>query len=295
MTAAALLFAVMGVCVKLAAALYSAGEMVMYRSIFGLAMMLVVMRWRGLSWRTAVPGMHLRRSISGTTALCMWFYCIATLPLATAMTLNYMSPVWMAVFLIAGALFFKPRHNKTATPIDRRLVATVIVGFVGVACVLQPTLAQNQVASALVGLASGMLAAVAYLQVSALGRIGEPGPRVVFYFSASGVLAGGVLTLFSGPTHHHTAYGVALLLAIGLLATTAQWMMTTAYGTGATLGIAALQYLGIAFSFVFGVVIFSDTVTPLALAGMLLIVGAGLAATFLRSANTVVTASNVET
>ena len=66
-------------------------------------------------------------------------------------------------------------------------------------------------------------------------------------------------------------------------ATVAQWMMTRAYSTGRTLVNASLQYLGIAFSFVYGVVLFDDRVTPLALLGMALIVGAGLFATLLRS------------
>jgi S-adenosylmethionine uptake transporter len=73
-----------------------------------------------------------------------------------------------------------------------------------------------------------------------------------------------------------------LLLAIGLLATLAQWMLTRAYARGATLGIAALQYLGIVFSFAFGAILFHDAVTPLAVAGMLLIITAGVAATLLR-------------
>ena len=48
------------------------------------------------------------------------------------------------------------------------------------------------------GLLSGVLSAVAYLQVTALGRVGEPGERVVFYFSASGIVFGAVLTLLLG-------------------------------------------------------------------------------------------------
>jgi len=68
---------------------------------------------------------------------------------------------------------------------------------------------------------------------------------------------------------------VALLLAVGLLATVAQLMMTRAYATGRTLVNASLQYLGIAFSFGYGVLLFNDKVTWMALAGMLLIVGAG--------------------
>jgi S-adenosylmethionine uptake transporter len=76
------------------------------------------------------------------------------------------------------------------------------------------------------------------------------------------------------------------LAAIGLLATAAQLMMTRAYGTGRTLVNASLQYLGIAWSFLFGVLWFDDPVTALSLAGMTLIVAAGIAAARLRrSAN----------
>jgi S-adenosylmethionine uptake transporter len=60
-------------------------------------------------------------------------------------------------------------------------------------------------------------------------------------------------------------------------------MMTRAYGTGRTLVNASLQYLGIAFSFAYGVLLFNDKVTWMALGGMLLIVTAGLSATLLRS------------
>ena len=47
--------------------------------------------------------------------------------------------------------------------------------------------------------------------------------------------------------------------------------------------MAALQYTGIVFGFVFGVWLFGDPVTPMALAGMILIIGAGVGASFLRS------------
>jgi S-adenosylmethionine uptake transporter len=278
MVTASLLFALMGVCVKFASTQYSAGEIVFYRSLIGLALMLAVLRWRGIAWRTPVPAMHFWRSASGTTALCLWFYAIGALPLATAMTLNYMSSVWIALFLVGGAVLLGPEKAG----VDGRLVAAVLAGFAGVAMVLRPTIDQQQLWGGLVGLLSGVLAATAYLQVTALGRIGEPGERVVLYFSLSGVVAGAGLAFALGGPHGHTLRGVALLVAIGLLATGAQWAMTRAYATGATLGIAALQYLGIAYSFGFGVWLFDDPVTPLSLAGMTLIVAAGVAATLLR-------------
>ena len=48
------------------------------------------------------------------TALCLWFYAIGNLPLATAMTLNYMSSVWMALFLIGGAMHAGQPRASTA-------------------------------------------------------------------------------------------------------------------------------------------------------------------------------------
>ena len=283
MVSASLLFAVMGVCVKLASADYSVGEIVFYRSIMGLLLMAAALRWRGISWRTAVPGMHLARSVGGTAGLCLWFYSIGGLPLATAVTLNYMSPIWIALFLIGGAVLLGPAQGGYAkTGPDYRLVATVLAGFAGVALVLRPTIQHDQLWHGLMVLLSGVLSATAYLQITALGRAGEPSERVVFYFSATGVLAGAGLALFSGGPHAHSARGLGLLLVTGLTATAAQWLMTRAYAVGATLGMASLQYLGIVFAFGFGVWLFNDPVKPMALAGMALIIAAGMVATFLR-------------
>jgi drug/metabolite transporter (DMT)-like permease len=276
MFCASLLFAVMGVCVKFAAAQYGAGEMVFYRSLVGASFIFGLTRWRGVSLATTLPAMHFWRSASGVVALMLWFAAISGLPLATAMTLNYMSSVWMALFLIGGGVLVG------AARVDGRLVAAVLLGFAGVALVLRPAVDQQQLWHGLVGLLSGMLAATAYLQVTALGRAGEPEERIVFYFSVGGLAAGALWMVLRG-ANAHTPRGLALLLAIGLLATIAQMMMTRAYRIGRTLANASLQYLGIVFSFVFGVLLWGDPVTLSAIAGMVLIVGAGLYATLLRS------------
>jgi len=282
MLGASMLFALMSVGVKLASAQYSAGEIVMYRASIGLVLMTVVMRSRSIPLATPVAAMHFWRSLCGVSALCLWFYAIGNLPLATAVTLNYMSSIWIALFLIAGA-FLLSNSNKPPAGIDARLVAAVLTGFVGVALVLRPTLASDQLWYGLSGLLSGVLAAMAYLQVSALGRVGEPEERVVFYFSLAGVVAGAGVAAISGGLSVHTPRGLALLLGIGVSATAAQWMMTRAYAIGTALSNAALQYLGIVFAFVMGVWLFNDPVTAMALAGMALIIAAGLAATLLRS------------
>jgi S-adenosylmethionine uptake transporter len=275
---ASFLFATMGVCVKLASAQYSAGEIVFYRSLTGALVMLAYARWQGGSVATRMPGMHFWRSLTGVVSLCLWFYAIGNLPLATAMTLNYMSSVWMAMFLIGGAVALGTAR------VDGRMVLTVLLGFAGVALVLRPTIERQQLWHGLMGLLSGLFAAMAYLQVTALGRAGEPEYRVVFYFSLAGVVVG-ALSLFWNGMNGHTPGGIALLLAVGVLATVAQLLMTRAYSTGATLVNASLQYLGIAYAYVYGILLFDDRLHAPALFGMVLIVAAGLFATLLRSRN----------
>jgi len=274
MLGSSLLFATMGVCVKLASELYPAGEIVFYRGLVGMLFAWLVSRAQHVSLRTTVPAMHFWRSLCGVLGLGLWFYAISGLPLATAMTLNYMSSVWMALFLLGGSLLLG------SAQVDGRLFAAVLVGFAGVGLVLRPTLAQHQLWHGLAGLLSGMAAAMAYLQVTALGRRGEPDTRIVFYFALGGVLTGAASMLWTGFSRHSLA-GAGLLLAVGLLATVAQLMITRAFAIGSTLSNAGLQYSGILFAVLYGVLLFGERLSWMAIAGMLLIVGAGLASTLL--------------
>lgn len=281
MVLATLLFACMGVCVKLASAHFSTAAVVAARGLVGAAMMIGIARASRTSLRTAVPALHVWRGLAGVAALAMWFYCIGRLPLATAVTLNYMSSVWMAVLLVALSLGAGGRR------VDPRLLMAVAVGFGGVGLVLHPTIARDQVGAGLIGLGSGMLAGLAYLQVKALGRAGEPEVRVVFYFSLMGALVGGAIWLVS-------AYGAAgvgalspvapprawlELLGVGAFATLAQLLMTRAYATGRTLVIANLQYLGIVHAALLGLLLFGESIAPDGVLGMLLIVVSGMAST----------------
>ncbi|HVW65452.1 MAG TPA: DMT family transporter [Nitrosospira sp.] len=276
MVGATLLFATMTLCVKLASTNYSTGEIVFYRGVIGALMMAWLMHKRGGTLYTNVPALHFRRSLTGVSSLGLWFYAIAELPLATAVTLNYMSPIWMALLLLGSAFLLGTDR------INGRLLVTVLVGFAGVVCVLQPVMAGDQLWGGLMGLLSGLFAALAYLQVSALGRAGEPDGRVVFYFSLGSAAGGGLVATLAGGWHIHTLHGLGVLLAMGILATLAQLLLTRAYRTGNMLVNASLQYLGIVWAFLYGVLLFDDPVTALALLGMSLIVLAGITAARLR-------------
>jgi len=280
MLLASLFFASMGVCIKFASTHFNSFEIVAYRGVVGMLFLLAFTRARGVSLRTTVPMMHFWRSVVGTIALTSWFYAIAALPLATAVTLNYMSSVWIATFLLGGALLMQGRN----APVLRQgpLFLTVLAGFAGVAMMLRPTLNEDQVVGALVGLLSGIFSAFAYLQVAALARAGEPESRTVFYFSVGAVIAGLLGMAFMGisPWRWPSALW---LLPIGLLAVFGQLCMTRAYARGATMVVANLQYTGIVFAGLFGITIFGDQLPLIGWLGMGLIIASGILATVLRS------------
>lgn len=278
---ASFMFSVMGVFVKLASESYSTAEIVMYRGVVGVCFMAVYIRLQGGSFRTSLPWQHFWRGVVGVTALWLWFYSIGELPLATGMTLNYMAPIWIA------AILFVLGWWRRETGFEWGLSGAILISFVGVALLLRPAFHADQWFPALVGLASGVLSAFAYLQVRRLGLLGEPEYRVVFYFSLTGLIAGLLATLAQAALpgtavswHAHTGSGFALLLAIGVTATIAQVAMTRAYRLGKTLVTANLQYSGIVFSSFWGVLIWGDLLGWQSWAGILLILGSGLAAAY---------------
>ena len=279
MVVASFLFATMAVGIKVASESFGTLELVFYRGIGSVVFMAIVVRARGASLRTPVPMMHLWRSMVGVFSLSAWFYAIAHLPLATAMTLNYMSGVWVAAFIVGGALLYGQSQRQGP------LFATVLLGFAGVVMTLRPTIDQNQLFAGVIGLLSGMGAALAYLQVTALGRAGEPEERTVFYFSVGTVAVGIVGTFVTGltPWAEVSWTAAAWVIPIGVLASLGQWCMTRAYRKGATLVVASMQYAGIVFSVFYSLLLFGDHIAPMGWAGITVIVASGILATILRA------------
>lgn len=272
MVAASLCFAGMGVCVKLGASAFSAAELVFYRGFIATVILFVFIYARGGSFKTLHWRAQITRGVSGFVALVMYFYAIGALPLATAVTLNYTSPLFLA-FLLA----FWSRERLRPS-----LVAALGLGFAGVVLLLHPTLRHDQLLPAMVGLGSGLLAGAAYLNVRNLGELGEPEWRTVFYFSLIATLGGTPWVLSSQPFHHFDGRGVGLLLGVGLLGAAAQLAMTRAYRYGKTLVSASLAYSTVIFSTLFGALIWNETPSFESWLGMAAIVASGVMAS-LRS------------
>ena len=275
-----LAFATMGVCVKFASEDMHAAELVFYRGVISALIMAAALRLRRISWHTTVPAAHAWRSASGVVSLTAWYYAIAILPLATAMTLNYMSGVWVGAFVIGGQLLLGQRSRHQGA-----LMLAVLVSFAGVVMILRPALDQNQLFAGLIGLLSGLGSAMAYLQVTTLGRMGEPEERTVFYFALACAACGAAISAVLGFSSW-TVKTALWVLPMGILATIGQWCMTRAYRQGATLVVANLQYSGIVFSAIYSLLLFGDQIPLIGWLGMVVITASGVLATIVRSRST---------
>ncbi|MCX7146334.1 MAG: DMT family transporter [Sulfuritalea sp.] len=271
MIAASLLFACMGVCVKLGSQQFSAAELVFWRGFIATLFIGSYILARGLPVATPHARTHVRRGLSGFVSLVMYFQAISLIPLAAAVTLNYTSPLFLALLLV---LWLKE-------PVRRGFYAALAAGFIGVILLLQPTLGGDQWLGAAFGLGSGIVSSVAYLNVRRLGELGEPEWRTVFYFSVLSALGGLPWLLASGSFHQTDSRGWLLLVGVGGFGVLAQLCMTAAYKRGKTLVSASLAYTTVVFSSVFGMLLWGETLSWPAWAGVTLIVASGLFATVL--------------
>lgn len=265
MLAAGVFFACMGALVKIGAQKFTNAELVFYRSLFGLLAIIILSLAGRKQLATHHWKPHLSRSLFGFAALVLFFYAIGKLPLATAVTLNYTSPL----FLAALSLVYLRGEARPA------LLLAIVIGFGGVALLLQPSFSGDDWLAALLGLVSGLLAGIAYLQVTQLGRMGEPEWRTVFYFTLVCTIGGGLWMLVH-PFHSLTLPDLLLLSAMGACATLAQLAMTRAYRKGDPLVAGSLAYSTVVIASLLGILLWGESLSPASWLGVALIIGSGI-------------------
>lgn len=250
MLVGSLCFAIMGALVKTASTKYTSPELVFYRGWIGLVAIYVVIYARKQSLATHYVWKHASRSIIGFVATVFFFYALATLPLATATTLNQTSPLFMASIL----------PFVLHQPARKILWFAIALGFIGVTLLMKPSVHFDELAALSIGLLSGLGAGIVYVHVTLLGRAGEPDWRTVFYFSLACTVGGFIWMLFYD-VHLPTVQDIPILLSLGAATTLGQLAMTRAYRTGNPLVVGSLAYSTVVFSSLFGWYFWEETLS----------------------------------
>jgi S-adenosylmethionine uptake transporter len=274
MALGALMFSISGLMVKFAADHTNAAVIVFFRGAVGVVALGL---WAAATHRTLATAhvrLHAKRNVFGVSALVMFTYAITVLPLATATTLNYTAPLWVALGIMLGSARAIQRSA------NHGLLTCIVMGFLGIVLLLKPTISEGMALPSAIGLASGVLSALAYLQIRSLGQTGEPEWRIVFYHGLTTALVGIVGMLVTGISAL-SPLGMLWLFANGLFATLGQLCLTRAFAQGRTLLTSALQYLVVVFAALWGVLFAGEVLDVFALAGIAVVLAAGVGATVL--------------
>jgi drug/metabolite transporter (DMT)-like permease len=265
MVAACFFFSLMATFVQLASERLPQSMVVFARN--GLALLFIA----PLALRSGLAGLrtgrlleHLLRTAAGLGSMYCFFFAIHRLPLADAVLLQYTTPLFLP---LVEAVWL--RDHST---VDRRVLAPLALGFVGVIVVLKPGPGLFQ-AAALLGLAAGLLSAVAQTGIRRMTST-EPASRIIFYFSFLGTLvsAGPAAVGWVAPD----ATLVLVLVLLGASATVAQLAMTRAYAQAPASQVGAFVYSSVPFAMLFDWIRRRHPPALSSLVGALLIAGAGV-------------------
>lgn len=245
LTISALLFSVMGICIRYASHTVDNYTIVFFRNVVGLILFLPFIFKQGIGFvKTEKLWMHTWRSIVGLAAMYGFFYAIAHLKLSNAMVFTYSSPIFIP--LIAW-LFLKEK-------VTTAMLCAAGLGFIGVFCVAKPDQGLLNWIS-IVGISSSLLASMAFVTVRALTQT-EPPERIVFYFCLIGSLLS-VIPMFWvwRPYHVHELF---FLVAAGVLANVSQIFMSHAYRLAPAGQIAPVNYIAIIFAGIWGFLLWNE-------------------------------------
>lgn len=250
MLLAGFFFAMMNVCVKFVSHLPTL-EVVLFRSVFSLVVTYYLLRKNNIPPLGNKIGTLTLRGIAGCLGLIGSFYTLQHIPLASAVTINYLSPFFTAIL---GIFIVKQKVR----PVQFVYFAISILGVF----LLKGFDFRISTLDVVIGLGAALFAGLAYNMIAK--SKGEDHPLVIiFYFPLLTIPVVGIYSIF----HWVSPIGIdwLYLLLIGLFAQIAQYYMTLSYQTANLAKVASLNYLGVIYALGFGYIFFEETFNTMSL------------------------------
>lgn len=256
MLLAGIFFAFMQVMVKFVPHI-PAIEIIFFRSLFSL----IASFWILKRQRVPVFGNNkkllIMRGISGSLGLIFFFYTLQNVPLASAVTLQYLSPIFTALL---GIFLVKEKLK----PVQYLYFG---IAFAGV-LVIEGFDSRISPGYMLIGLGSALFAGLAYNIIRKLKNTEHP-LVIVFYFPLVTLPIAGIYCVFNWV--HPVGIDWLILLGVGVFTQLAQYFMTMAYQNARLSKIASLNYIGIIYALGFGFIFFDETFNLLTYLGMAMV------------------------
>jgi S-adenosylmethionine uptake transporter len=265
---AAASFVCMDSVIKLLAVRYEALQLSFFRFAGGSLFAVLLWLWQ----RSPMPSraawrLHVLRSVFLLFSLVGYFHALTQLPLALALTISYLAPIFVAVLAV-------PLLKERPSP---SIWIALAAGLAGVSISVFPELANGLggiTTKRLVGMASAAAAALSFACVMLLARRQARSDSIWTILMIQSVLP---LLLIAAPAAWdwkplHPG-DVALVLLAGALGTLGLLCLTYAFTRLEASRVAPLEYSGFVWASVLGYLLFAEVPTLATVASAMLIIG----------------------
>lgn len=251
-------FSLMHLCVK-ALPHIPVFELVFFRSIISLIISYVALKRKNVPVFGTNKKVLLARGMFGVTALTLFFITLQNIPLAGAVTIQYLSPVFTAIFAI-WLLKEKMQNRQWLFFALAFLGVFLLKGFD-----ISGEISYKFVG---VGMVSACFSGLAYNCIRLLRKTEHP-LVVVFYFPLVATPIMGVLSFFQWVSPQGTDW--LYLLMLGGITQVAQIYMTKGIQSDVAGNIMTYKYVGVLFAFAYGYFFFGETYSLMSLFGIFLL------------------------
>lgn len=233
-------------------------EIVFFRCLFGVMFCYYGLRKANADWKGSNRTMLLLRGLFGTSALYFFFLTVQNIPLASAQTIQYLSPIFTTII----AIFLLKEKVKLLQWFF------YAIAFAGVVFIEQFD-TRISLYFLFLGILSAFGSGMAYNLVRSLREREHP-LTVVFHFQLVGMVAGFLFTIFNWKTP--VGWDWVYLFLIGVFSQLGQIFLTNALQKEKAASVAIINYSGLLYGLFFGWFVFSEPQTFVSLIGMLLVV-----------------------
>ncbi len=258
MLLATFFFAMMNAAVKLLGHI-PAIEIAFLRSVVSLTLAYGIIRYNGISLPGNNKSALVLRGLFGSSSLILYFITLQHMPLASAVTVQYLAPIFTAIMGITMV-------KENVKPMQWLFFA---ISFLGVLMV-QGFDGRIELTYLIAGVGSAFFAGLAYNTIRQLKETEHP-LVITFYFPLISLPV--TMVLLPGVTLvMPEGYDWIVLVFIGITAQTAQYFMTRSYQSDELSKVASMKYLGVIYALLFGYFLFGEVYSTEAYVGMLVVV-----------------------
>ncbi|MBC5994795.1 DMT family transporter [Pontibacter cellulosilyticus] len=249
-------FSLMNVCVKEVSHI-PAVEIILFRSGISLVMSWAMLKRQNVPVLGTHHGLLIARGVAGAAALILFFITLQNIPLATAVTIQYLSPIFTTIL----GVFIVKEKVKPWQWVFFLISFSGILVIEGVDVRISPLFLS-------LGIASALFAGIAYNMIRRLNTREHP-LVIVFYFPLVALPITGLYSLFNWV--QPVGWDWPILILVGVLTQLAQYYMTMAYQSEELSKVATLNYIGIIYALFLGYIFFGETFNVWSYAGMALV------------------------